>query len=63
MVIRMIIGDGDEARTDRLNLMNPLHTVTGIFSGTHSVNGHQSCVMLAQDFTPDVDTIEEVLTE
>jgi hypothetical protein len=51
----MIIGDGDEARTDRLNLLNPIHTVTGIFSGTHSVNGHQSCVLFAQDFTPDTD--------
>jgi uncharacterized protein YkwD len=59
----MIIGDGDATRTDRLNLLNPLHTVTGIFSGTHSANGHQSCVILAQDFTPDSDDADATLTE
>jgi hypothetical protein len=47
MVLWMIIGDGDATRADRLNILNPDQTKVGIFSGTHSVNGHQSCVMVA----------------
>ena len=53
VVLWMIIDDGVSARTNRDNLLNSTITVAGIFSGTHSVNGHQSCVVLAPDFTPD----------
>ena len=63
VVMRMIIGDGDATRTDRLNLMNTAYTVVGIFSGTHSTNGHQSCNVYATDFVPDINPTEEILTE
>ena len=54
----MIIGDGDASRADRLNIFNADITSIGIYSGSHQDLGHQSCVLLSQDYTLDVNETE-----
>jgi hypothetical protein len=57
----MVIDDGVSGRDNRLRLFDSSLLATGIFSGTHSANGHQSCIVLGADYTPDINEKQEVL--
>ena len=45
-----MIGDGDEDREDRRQLMNPKMTKIGIYCNTHKNFDYCSVVVLAQEF-------------
>jgi hypothetical protein len=58
----MIIGDGDSSKLMRANILNADFAFGGIFSGTHTTNGHQTCLVFSQTYTDNVYDKDAVLT-
>jgi hypothetical protein len=55
ILLQLIIGDGDSNRTNRGFILNPSLTQFGVYSGAHTLNGHQSCLVYAETYFDNVD--------
>ena len=63
VVIDLLISDGDSTREARYNIMNPNLLHIGAYSGTHTTNGHQSCIVYAATYTDNIDEPTVTRTE
>jgi len=50
----ILIGDGDEEKSDRSSLLSLSNQIVGIGSGPHPTEGITSCIVYGSEFIEDL---------
>jgi hypothetical protein len=63
IVVQLLVGDGDDTRANRVALFNSNYSHVGVYTGSHSSEGHVTCINYADTYVDNVNDNEVALSE